>query len=337
MAYEKRVAVLKQVGKGFSSDGSVLTGAVYAERLGKDLTLKIQAAGLAALKDGRYVVVFSAEGKRYCLDLGKGESIHVSDAPSLKEGFCVLLAFVKDAVYPVAFGVSGKPQDTAVSLMKLLMEQGEKKGDMPPVPVPPVEIPPVGPNVPRAPVVPVPDFPQKEGQDDGAPFRERACAYNDEAIADADYFAESVQKSDRNEDSAGKSQKKRGKTSGGENSQKDDLSVNPFLRTKGKLTYYKKVRRDLEEAFRKFPKDTRLLSVFPRSEWVKTDHALLGIVYENGQPRYLCVAAEKNGAPPDDMKENCVFVPESPFTEERGFYIVFQDADSGAYVKTADA
>ena len=119
--------------------------------------------------------------------------------------------------------------------------------------------------------------------------------------------------------------------------QKDDLSVNPFLRTKGKLTYYKKVRRDLEEAFRKFPKDTRLLSVFPRSEWVKTDHALLGIVYENGQPRYLCVAAEKNGAPPDDMKENCVFVPESPFTEERGFYIVFQDADSGAYVKTADA
>lgn len=337
MAYEKRVAVLKQVGKGFSSDGSILTGAAYAERLGKDLTLKIQAAGLAALKDGRYAVVFSAEGKRYCLELGGGEPIRIPDAPSVKEGFCVLLAFVRDAVYPVAFGVSGKTEDTAATLMKLLMEQGEKKEDLPPMPVPPVEIPPVGPNVPRAPSVPLPDFPAKEEPDNGAPFRERASAYDDEAIAEADYFAESVRKSDRNEDTAGKGQKKRGQAAGGTDSEKDDHAVNPFLRTKGKLTYYKKVRRDLEEAFRKFPKDTRLLSVFPRSEWVKTEQALLGIIYENGQPRYLCVAAEKNGDPPEEMKENCTFVPESPFTEEKGFFIVFQDADSGAYVRPADA
>lgn len=333
MAYEKRVAVLKQVNKGFSADGSALSGAVYLERFGRELTIKVQAAGLASVKEGRYVVALALGDKKFCLALGGGEPLKIADAPSLKDGFCVLIAFLRDGARPVAFGRCGSASLSDKDLLSYLTET-EKKGNVPaiPIPVSPVEFPPLAPNVPRAPTVPVPGIPPREEPDDRAPFREGAVAYDDEAIAESDYFFERVQEGDRNENASGKDEGKGRKKKGGGNLKEDDNAVNPFLRTKGKLTYYKKVREELERAFQKFPSDTRLLKVFPRSEWVKTESVLLGTVYENGVPRYLCVAAEKDGDPPEEMKEHCTFVPESPFSDEKGFYIVFQDADSGAYV-----
>ena len=337
MAYEKRVAVLKQINRGFSADGSALSGAVYAERLGDELTLKVQMVGLASLKEGRYAVVFKADNQSYCLALGKGETIKVERAPSIKDGFALLIVYIREEVQPVAFGRCGSEKSDIRSLLSFITGEG-KKGGLPVMPLPPFEIPPVGPNVPRAPTVPVPEpVPEEEEPDDRAPFRERACVYDDEAIAEGDYFDDGVQAGNRDEDDAGKGQGKGEKKKGGKNSADDDLTQRPVKLKKGSLTYYKKVRGEIERAFEKFPADTRLLSVFPRSEWVKTEGALLGVIYEDGKPRYLCVAKEKAGDPPEDMKEHCVFVPASPFTEEDGFYIVFQDADTGAYVKVGDA
>lgn len=336
MAYEKRVAVLKQINKGFSADGNALSGAVYLERLGTELSVKVKAAGLAALKDGRYAVVIKIGERVYCTALGGGGAIGISDAPSIKDGFAVLIAFVKESAQPVAFGRCGACAASVTDLLGAFIGNEQKKGEIPVIPVPPVEFPPFGPNVPRAPTVPMPGEAPKEEPADRAPFREGAVAYDDEAIADSDYFFERLREDDRNEDSESKSKGKRGKAPRGDDSEKDDNVINPFLRTKGKLTYYRKVRESLEKAFEKFPKDTRLLKVFPRSEWVKTDGALLGVVYEDGKPRYLCVAAEKSGDPPEEMKEHCVFVPESPFSKEKGFYIVFQDADTGAYVTVTE-
>ena len=335
MAYEKRVAVLKQVNKGFTVDGAALSGAVYAERLGRELQLKVQAVGLAALKGGRYVVVFSAQNQSYCVDLGGGESIKIQNAPSIQKGFSVLIAYVREGVQPVAFGKCGSAAEDIPALIGVITS-GDKKGS-PINPMPPYEIPPIGPNVPRTPSVPVPEPVPEEAPEDRAPFRFKEVRYNDEAIAESDYFYDCVQEGDRNEDASGQMQGKGRKNKSGKNSSKDDGAFSPFLVTKGRLTYYKKVRESIERAFEKFPKDTRLLSVFPRSEWVKTDEVLLGVVYEDGLPRYLCVAAQKRGEPPEDMKEHCIFVPASPFTEEEGFYIVFQDADTGAYVKVEES
>lgn len=334
MAYEKRVAVLKQVNKGFSADGNALSGAVYLERFGNELTVQVRAAGLASVKEGRYAVVLSVGDKEYCLALGGGEPLKIAEAPSIKDGFAVLIAFVRDEAHAVAFGRCGSAKASEKELLSIL-DSGEKKENGMPVPIPvlpPTEVPPIAPNVPLTPYYPLPDIPPEEEPDDRAPFREGAVAYNDEAIAESDYFRDCVQEGDRNEDPSGKGEGKGRKKTGGGNLKEDDIAVNPFLRTKGKLTYYKKVREELENVFQKFPKDTRLLKVFPRSEWVKTENALLGVVYRNGKPQYLCVAAEKNGDPPEEMKEHCTFVPESPFNDEKGFYVVFQDADTGAYV-----
>ena len=88
----------------------------------------------------------------------------------------------------------------------------------------------------------------------------------------------------------------------------------------------------MDEVFRG-ERDTRLLSVFPHSEWVRKGEALLGIIYEEGIPRYLCVAVF--GKRPEEMGERAVFVPLSPFTEDSGAWIVFQDADTGEYIQTS--
>ncbi len=353
MEFEKRVVVLKQLGKGFSADGSALTGAVYAERLGKDLSLKIQAAGLSALKEGRYVGVFSAGGKEFCFALEGRDPVKIHNAPSIKGGFSVLIAFVRGEAQPVAFGTCGAGQKGAVSLLAAIQNNGDGKEDpLKNVPIPPVEVPQISPNTPGSPLVPpVPGIPQEEPEKKDevreppvkeepaqeASFREGALAYDDEAIAEEDYYDDALQEGDRNDASEGEDETGGRKKKSGKDSQKDDGTVRPFLRTKGKLTYYKKVKASLDQAFEKFPKDTRLMSVFPRSEWVRTETALLGVIYENGVPRYLCVAKEKTGEPPEDMKEHCTFVPSSPFQDKEGFYVVFQDADSGAYVTVSQS
>lgn len=341
MEFEKRVVVLKQLGKGFSADGSVLSGAVYAERLGKELSLKIQTAGLSPLKEGRYVGVFSAGEKEYCFSLGGGETIKIGNAPSIKQGFSVLVAFVRGQAQPVAYGVCGIGQKKADALLCVLSEDGKER--LPDVPIPPVEVPLISPNTPDTPITPpVPGIPQesplrelpaKEEPALAAGFRESASRYDDEAIAEADYFDDALRKSDGDDSSQSENEESERKKPCRKNSQKDEGGIHPFLRTAGKLTYYKKVKKSLEKAFARYPSDTRLLGVFPRSEWVRAESVLLGIVYENGVPRYLCVALEKAGDAPEEMREHCVFVPESPFSDEKGFYIVFQDADTGTYVQ----
>ena len=120
MSYEKRVAVLKQINKGFSADGGALSGAVYLERFGRELTVKVQAAGLAALKEGRYALVLSVGNTNFCLALGRGEALKIADAPSIREGFSVLIAFVKDEAQAVAFGRCGSSKTSEKELLSVL-------------------------------------------------------------------------------------------------------------------------------------------------------------------------------------------------------------------------
>jgi len=336
MAYEKRVCVLKQIKKGFTADGSALSGAVYCERLNSRLTITPRIAGIAPVKEGRYVLVFSA-GSPVCFDLGSGESLSLDNAPSIQNGFSVLLCFVRGDAEPVAFGNCGTASSDFLPLLQAVTEREEKKRKAVPTPLPPNELPPTGPNVPRAPFVPMPDFPEKEAPDDRACFRETVgAAYDDEAIASDNYYRNGVPQEHRNETSAGESDGENQTQTGGDRARENDEAVHPFLRTEGKLTYYKEMRDGLEKAFRKYPKDTRLLGAFPQSEWVNANGALLGVIYENGTPKYLCVATEKNGDPPDEIKNKCTFVPTTPFSEDAGFYVVFQSADTGEYVTVSN-
>ena len=108
MAYEKRVCVMKQVKKGFTADGGALSGAVYAERTGETLKITPRLLGLAPVRDGRYVLIVRASGQTFCLDFSEGV-IDEFQAPSIKEGFCALLCYVRaGGAEAVAFGACGK-------------------------------------------------------------------------------------------------------------------------------------------------------------------------------------------------------------------------------------
>lgn len=322
MAYEKRVCVLKQLKKGFAANGGTLSGAVYCERLGDELTVTPRILALAPLKEGRYVMALCAENETFCMEAGAGV---VRGAPSIRGGFSVLLCHVRAGAdaEPVAFGACGASNETPRTLLAAITAE-EKKRRKPANPLPPVELPaPAAPNVPLAPTPPVP----KPLPEEDAPFRDcRAAArYDDEAIAADDYYAEA----DQNADAALCDPPQADPPENGGGACRDE-AVPPRPITRGSLTYYYELREKLRAAFGKYPRDDRLKGAFPHSDWVNAGDALLGIVYEEGLPRYLCVATEEKL--PAQAEGRGVFVPLSPFSDERGMYVVFQDADTGEYV-----
>lgn len=312
MPFEKRVCVLKQVKKGFTADGSALSGAVYCERLGEEITVMPRLLGIAPVKEGRYALALWVAGGVYIVDLNGGANAKIV-APSMKEGVAVLLVFIRNGEpSPVAFGSCGAaPASYEGILAEISARERKKKA---PMPVPPAAVPTGYPN--NAPVAP----PQEE------PFREEK--YDDEAIAEENFYRERAVHEDATAETEGANEPREA----GDPPCGDEEAVHPFRVTAGGLTYYHTVREKLREAFARFEKDTRLTAVFPCSEWVRSEGALLGIIYEGGLPRYLCVAVEATGEPPEEMKEHCQFVPAGPFSDTEGFYIVFQSADSGEYV-----
>lgn len=332
MAYEKRVCVMKQIKKGFTADGGALSGAIYAERMGENVKVTPRLLGLAPVLDGRYVLVLHFQKRSYCLDFSGG-MLDEFEAPSIKDGFCALLCYVRTGnAEPVAYGACGKENASAESLLAAVNAAGsEKKKRRPANPLPPNELPAPMPNVPLAPTPIVPEPIPDEGETaDEAPFRDRlAAVYDDEAIAVDDFYAR-----DAHANASGKNKEETVSNAGGGDSGADE-AVPPRPASRGSLTYYAHVREKLTAAFQKFPRDRRLLPVFPASEWANTGEALLGVIYENGTPRYLCVARETPF--PEEAEEKGSFVPLSQFSDEQGMYVVFQDADTGAYVKVHDA
>lgn len=339
MAYEKKLCILKQIGKGFTADGMPLMGAVYAERLGSELTITPRIAGLAPLKEGRYALAVLVGRKEYCLELKGNTALRVPDCPSLEGGFAVLLCFVSREAEPVAFGSCGSAQSDYTALLDAFRslpererrartqrpapeerkaaakapaqtpeeepaEGAEAGGEhIPPLPMPPTGAPGLpGPNTPFAPGVPLPGeepAPERGIAPDGTAARE--AQYDDEALAGKNYYASPEPPAPEPQEAA--------------------------------LTYYESIRPRLEEAFRTGRADSRLCRALPHSEWVLSEGALLGIIYRAGQPRYVCLAVEAEGEPPAELEGKGVFVPVSPYSDDEGFFVVFQDAATGEFVK----
>ncbi|MDE5897347.1 MAG: hypothetical protein K2H43_06010 [Clostridia bacterium] len=315
MAYEKRVCVLKQIQRGFSADGGTLSGAVYAERLGSDLTIVPKLAGVAPLREGSYAIAVWAGGKIYCLELGG--NMRIPDAPSLAGGFSALLCFVKTEAQPLAYGQCGSAPRDYAALLNAFAEspQGKHKRRQ----TEESEV--------REKLI----VPSSEEEANARPFRPQ---YDDEAIASTDYYG--VSESGEDAGSGVRVQEKNeAQPREGDSCQNDGaLPPRPVGRT---LAYYGEVKEKLDDAFARFPKDERLKSIFPHSDWACSNGALVGIVYEEGLPKYLCVAAEASGTVSEEMKEHGIFVPATHFSDEEGFYVVFQDADTGEYVRITDS
>ncbi len=296
MAYEKRLCVLKQIKKGFSADGKPLSGAIHAERLGETLTLTLRLLDFAPVKEGRYALAVKVEKKTYLFDIGEGE-LRVENCPSLKDGFSVLVCFIRAEIEPVAFGFCGGASNDYIPLLNALSMRGEDK---------------------------------KKKQS------KKKEEFNDEAIAEDNYYEreKNTGKSHENETSAldSKGAKEEEKVQSFTCVHDGDESENLFLFPK-KDEYYQSIKERLERAFSKYPSDERYKEVFPTSKWVNAEGTLLGIIYEGNVPLYLCVATKE---PPEEKKEGARFVPFHPFLESDGMYVLFQSAQTGEVVFLSD-
>lgn len=318
VAYEKRLCILKQVKKGFSVDGSELSGAVYAERLNREVIITPKIQALAPLKEGRYALALWLSGNAYCLELKGNTPLRIPDVDSIKDGFSVLLCFVKGTAEPLAFGFCGSAPNGYEPLLRLFekrdytqnTQEVQENDDA---------------NQGKNEAVLAAD--REETAEKSTPER-----YDDEAIADADYFG-GVWTAVEDEGASSQDSGEEPAQAEGSCSCADETAsaVHPFKLGRGGLAYYHEIAPKLKAAMQKYPRDETLKSVFPHSDWVKAENALLGIVYAEGVPRYLCVAMRSE--PPKEVEQYSIFVPESPFTETEGYYIVFQDADSGEYVR----
>lgn len=314
--YEKRLCILKQMKKGFSVDGSSLTGAIYAERLGSELIITPRIPALAPLQDGRYALALCAGERSFVLELKGNIPLKAPADFSLKGGFSALLCFVRGEAEPIAFGACGdrtqKDREFLLSLFskreareETLQEESHMREEE--------------------------EMAKEEEKDEREAGNEQ---YDDEAIADADYFR-SVCEDAQNADDGGANSQKGEEKGAGVCENEEDKSVHPFLEERGSLTYYYEIAPKIKEAMQKYPRDEKMEKVFPHSEWVKAEGALLGVIYAEGLPRFLCVAMRNE--PPKEVKEYSLFVPDSPYSEEEGYFVVFQDADSGEYVKIEES
>jgi hypothetical protein len=101
--------------------------------------------------------------------------------------------------------------------------------------------------------------------------------------------------------------------------------------------YYLSIQQELDELFKKYPRDKTLEESFAHSEWVrvkgdkKRPICLVGVIYEELKRKYICYAipAEDKNAPPAEIKDACVFVPQTPYDTEKGFFVIFQNATTG--------
>ena len=107
--------------------------------------------------------------------------------------------------------------------------------------------------------------------------------------------------------------------------------------------YFEKAKRELEETFARFPEDQDLAKIFPQSKWSKVyyesdKYYVVGLIKENNKEKYICygVPCDYSLTPPKELKDYCQFVPKSVFDlTGKGYWMMFQDAITGACVKKA--
>ena len=76
------------------------------------------------------------------------------------------------------------------------------------------------------------------------------------------------------------------------------------------------------------------------SKWVKISYGdgkfyVFGVIYDGKKPLYICygVPSENSKKPPESMKGLASFIPSSAEDADSGYWVMYQDANTGASLK----
>lgn len=303
--YIKKIAVIKQVKSGFSADGNQISGLVKAETYAGFLKVGVSLINFAPLSEGKYVfgicdglntVVF--EGNSF-----EGESDF-----NLSSGFAFLVCFLKGEPSVIASAACGQ---MACALPDLKEEMRRRE------------------------VVVKKESVAKKDKD--------GVAYDDEAITEVNYY-------DRNQiDESGVAvcENKEKKEEGADCADEADSGAVEGKKKRvekeelgGGLAggdYFSRMREDVEKIFAVYPKIAALEAVMEGSRFARIDygegkHYAFGVLYVEGKPRYICygVPSSDGTAPPKSLKGLSSFVPCGEGGS--GYWIMYQDAQTGVSV-----
>ncbi|MDE6598367.1 MAG: hypothetical protein K2K60_06990 [Clostridia bacterium] len=299
--YTKNIAVIRGLKSGFSADGGLLSGLVKAEKYGSELKVEVSLINFAPLSEGRYVCAVS-DGKS--VQVIEGTAFEGASEVDTSLGFAALICFVNGTVSPVASAVCGNFQSAALGIK----EEIEKRERL---------------NI----------QPQKSAEP----------AYEDEALAQENYYEyEQTDEScravceDKNEKEIGRSVRQ------------DEAA---FSAVKGKggqdgveiplahgACFFDKMKGEIENVLQSYPKEDGLESTVENSRWVKIDYGdkkyyVFGVIYGGGKPQYICygVPSTNSRRPPESLEGMSSYIPSAD--GKGGYWVMYQDAATGASVK----
>lgn len=294
--YSKNIAVIRGLKDGFSADGGALSGLVKAEKYGSRLKVEVSFVNFAPLTEGKYVTAVS-DGKRVCLfDGGRFDGVSEVDTGA---GFAALVCFVNGAVSPLASAICGSFASAIVGLREEIERQETNQ-------------------------------------------KKEAAIYEDDALAEDNYYeyaqtdesggtvCEDPQKT---EDGRGVSADEAAACAGaGGEAVEDGAERIPLGRGE---CFYDKMKEEIERLFSSYPKEEQLERIVENSRWIKIRYGderfyVFGVIGVE-KPQYLCygVPSRDSRRPPASLEGLASFIPAS---ENGGYWVMYQDAATGASV-----
>lgn len=109
-------------------------------------------------------------------------------------------------------------------------------------------------------------------------------------------------------------------------------------------SFFDLIGGQVDELFEKYPHDENLAKMIPNSKWVRVDfdqsgkEYLFGLLYENSELKYICygVPGTYSQEPPEELRKFSQWLPLDPADPETGYWVMFQDAETGDSIEIDD-
>ena len=239
---------------------------------------------------------------RYVAAISDGKKVCILDGLSFdgvsevdtSAGFAALICFVNGTVSPVASAICGAFQSAAMGIREEIEKLERVKND----------------------------------------------GYNDEALAQENYYEYEQTDKDR-----GTVRENTEKEKDGESVRKNekDNVVREKEPTAGGLAsgdFFGRMKDEIEKVLSSYPSERALEETVEDSRWVRINYGgdkfyVFGVIYGGGKPRYICygVPSTDSRRPPESLSNLASYIPSSPENADGGYWVMYQDAATGASVK----
>lgn len=312
MKYTKKVLFLKEVSAGFSYNGEEVKGLAKLEKLGQ-VKLDLSLINLAPLKSGEFFIIIGSPTKNVIYQIDESGFLGEVCGIDIEEPISLSLISKALNVKVVLFGCSGDFEYSHKDMLNAFLEKKQ-----------------------------ILDKEESIEND----VIDNALNYFDETLATENYYENSdvdlknlkVCDAENNfdEDNVRQDKQEDLQTKTQASPCEDETD---FINDCDKLdsNFFECIKEDVENILSSYPRFDELERAIYGSKWVK-------IELENGEyyfgetslynEKHLCYAVrgEKNNCPKEFIGKAC-YVPCSSFSDEKGFFVLFQSEQNGKIIK----